>query len=166
MVWVTVTFQEKFYIVRKFFQDIFNGVMKARLTHTTRPWECAAQNTAEESIGDQYPSLNPTLSFHRGQIRPSCPQFMTEHLKKVTSGVHSYSRGSPLMVSIDLTPSISLNIFRTVLQPETLGTWYSFLVSPFTDIKPVFQPEVSPCLHLSSLYPSVVFPMKMIMQNF
>ena len=99
-----------------------------------------------------------------GQIHPSCPRFMTEHLK-ITSGVHSYSRGPPLMVSIDLIPPISLNIL-TVLQPETLGPWYSFLGSPFTDIKPVFQPEVSPCLHLSSLYPSVVFPMKMIMQNF
>lgn len=60
MVWVTATFQEKFYIVKKFFQNVFDGVVKARLTHTTRPWECAAQNTAEENIGDQCPSLNPT----------------------------------------------------------------------------------------------------------
>ena len=50
MVWVTATFQEKFYIVKKFFQNVFDGVVKARLTHTTRPWECAAQNTAEENI--------------------------------------------------------------------------------------------------------------------
>lgn len=122
--------------------------MKARLTHTTTLGMCCPEYCWGKSIGDQYPSLNPTLSFHRGQICPSCPQFMTEHLKKVTSGVHSYSRGSPLMVSIDLTPSISsLNIFRTVLQPETLGTWYSFLVSPHR-----YQTCISawglPCLHL------------------
>ena len=43
---VTETFQEKFYIVSKIFQNIFESVVKARLTHTTRPWACA-QNTDE-----------------------------------------------------------------------------------------------------------------------
>lgn len=77
-----------------------------------------------------------------------CSQFMTEHRRQVTRGVHSSGRGASCNGQHWLDNAISQNNPRTVLQPETLPIWYSFLFSPFTGVKPAFQSGGFPCLHL------------------
>lgn len=164
MVWVTVTFQEKFYIV-KFFKDIFDGVMKARLTHYETLGMCCPEycweyrrpisvpeSNSEFSQGPDSSILSPVHDWALEEGNQRC-SFLQQGLS--FNGQHWLNTFLSAELSLELCFSLRL------LAPG-IPSWS--LLSQISNL--YFSLRSLLAYTFLLFYPSVVFPMKMIMQNF